>query len=195
MTKQVVKIFKNNPDVCQQALENTNTIIDRIEDVSKKGILSSVRNFQSSTFSYTGTTSRPGAVISALNTTLTTTVNNSAILYDLNMFYELHYDNVFVLQRLVGGFATEIASGNPSGLAAYGFAGSKYDRNDDSTGSQIIYKFLDRPNVVSGTPVTYRILFYGSSNWTMTLNRVLNATTTGPYERGSSSVILREIGF
>jgi hypothetical protein len=195
MDKKIIKIFKNNPETCQQALDSTNTVLDRIDTISKKGLLNYSVLTSTSLLSYTGTTSRPGTLIGGLTHSITTTVDNSYIVYDLNMFYEVFYNVVFVLQRVVGGITTEIASGNPSSLAAYGFAGAKYDHNDqDSTGSQTIYKFLDTPNVLAGTTVTYQVRFYGSGAHILYLNRTVNATNSYAYEDGISTVILTEVG-
>lgn len=196
MTKEIVKIIKSNPDEANLALQNTTSIIDRIEDISNKGILSTSKKFVSARSSYNGTTSPTGVNISALNTSIITTADNSYILYDLCMFYETNHDAVFVLKRIINGVTSEIASGNPSGLAAYGFAPSKYDWGDTSTtGSQIIYKYLDNPNVPAGTTVSYQIRFYGGNGGQLALNGVFNASIDSFYaERGSSSVILREIG-
>jgi len=195
MDKKIIKTFKSNPDSCQQALASTNTVLSRIDSISKKGVLNFSRQTSVSLLSYTGTTSRPGTLIADLNNSITTTVNNSYILYDLNMFYEVHYDVVFVLLRIANGVTTEIASGNSSGLAAYGFAGAKYDHNNqDSTGSQTIYKFLDTPNVVAGTVVSYQVRFYGSAAHVFFLNRTVNGTNSGAYEDGISTVLLTEIG-
>lgn len=195
MNKKIIKSFKNNPDSCQQALADTNTVLNRIEDISKKGVLNYSRQTTNALVAYTGTTSRPGTLVSELTNSITTTVNNSYILYDLNIFYEVFYDVVFVLLRVANGVTTEIASGSPSGLAAYGFAGAKYDHNNqDSTGSQNIYKFLDTPNVAAGTLVTYQVRFYGSGAHVLYLNRTVNGTNSGAYEDGISTVILTEIG-
>jgi hypothetical protein len=195
MTKKIIKSFKNNPDSCQQALASTTSVLGRIDTISKKGLLNYVVRTSTSLLTYTGTTSRPGTLIADLSSTITTSVNNSYIVYDLNMFYEVFYDVVFVLLRTANGIVTEIASGNPSGAAAYGFAGAKYDHNNqDSTGSQTIYKFVDTPNVVAGTPITYQIRFYGSAAHVFHLNRTVNGTNSYAYEDGISTVILTEIG-
>ena len=186
MPKQLIKRINNLPLF---------TLKDNFLDI--RGVLSYSQNLQVDPATYNGTTVRPGTEITALTTSINTTVINSKIIYRLSMSYEVGHNNVFVLQRVVGASATEIASGNPAGTSAYGFAVAQYSHvgNTDSTPDRTEFIFMDEPNVPAGTLVTYRIRYYGTVANPFFLNRTANATTTVVYERSSSVVLLTEVNF
>jgi hypothetical protein len=183
MTRELIKTIKDIPDTSSYT-----------EVLEKKGLIKVVQNFVPTPHTFAGTTVRPGTIITPMLTSITTTFANTKIMYELSLSYELHHDNVFVLERVVNSDATEIASGNPAGSSAYGFAVSFYDNDYDSTPQRINFSYLDEPNVPADTVVSYRLRYYGSSTHTMALNRTINATTTVAYERSSSVVLLTELG-
>jgi hypothetical protein len=197
MARELVKSIKDISDV----VTTTNSIIseatDQLNIVSKKGLLNVAQNFVPGSALIGGTTSRAGSEITALRTSITTSANNSKIMLDLILSGECHHDVVFFIQRIVGSTVTEIASSDPTSVGSriYGFASARYDNDTSSTPSSLIFKFLDSPNVPSGTSVQYRIRFYGTSaTYTFALNRTLNSTNAADYETVSSTFILSEYG-
>lgn len=183
MTRTLLKTFKEIPE--------TTEVTPILE---QKGLIQITQNFVPTPHAYGGTTSRPGTIIGALDSSITTTYDNTSILYELSMSCEVHHDNVFVLQRIVNGVTTEIGSGLPAGGSAYGFAVSFYDNNQASTPERISFRYLDTPNVVAGSSILYRVRYYGAANHTLALNRTLSGTTNLAHERSSSVVLLTELG-
>lgn len=186
MPKELVKRVYHSPPYSQDELPNLNL---------GRGVGNVVQNFVPNNYNYNGSNTRPGVEISALRTNITTTVDNSRILWRLYMVFEVHQDNVFVLQRVANGVTTEIGSGNPAGSSAYGFAVAPYSHggNNNSTPNFLDCVFLDEPNLPEGTNISYRIRRYGNNTGTFFLNRSANGRLDPAYERGSSSVILTEI--
>ena len=161
---------------------------------AKKGVRQVVQNFLSGVYLYGGTTSRSGAtVISALTTSITVEEDNSDIEYNVNMSYELDHDNVFFLERQInGGSWVEIGSADAASNR-YGFFVSAYDQDVNSTPELASKSFLDSPNASVGDVVTYRLRYYGQNSYQLSINRTANSTGSANYERGSTSVILKEI--
>ena len=54
-------------------------------------------------------------------------------------------------------------------------------------------EFMDTPNVSAGTDIWYSIIFMSSAAQTFYVNRSVNASVTGNYERGVSYVYIEEL--
>jgi|APGre2960657404_1045060.scaffolds.fasta_scaffold84333_3 hypothetical protein len=68
---------------------------------------------------------------------------------------------------------------------------SYYAANADSTPENVFYSFLDSPSTTSA--VTYRAYATPQVTEVLYTNRVAGATTSGGFERGTSSIMLMEI--
>lgn len=66
-----------------------------------------------------------------------------------------------------------------------------YANDNDSTPEMAMFDCIDSP--ASTTALTYQICVASNSGGTMFVNRCVNATTSGAYERGTSSITLMEI--
>ena len=197
MDRTIVNVIKDVPtdevnDVNNQ-VDYYNTELDRIE---RKGLINIVRNLVTASSTFGGTTSKAGVIVTPLNTSIVTKANNSVICYDLTIGFEMHYDTVFFLERVIGASVTEIGSHNASlvGSRTYGFTSPTFDNDVASTLDQKAFKFVDTPNVPEGTTITYRLKFYGSSTHTLFLNRTAANSNATNYELCSSCVILTEYG-
>jgi hypothetical protein len=195
MVRTLIKTIKDIPDavtVVNNAVNSSNLELNRIE---KKGLLNIVQNFVPASSSFSGTTSRIGVVIIPLTTTIVTSANNSKICYDLTIGFEMHHDTSFFIQRIISGVITEIGSHDAAsaGARGYGFITPSFDADVNSTLDQKGFKFIDQPNVLAGTTITYQIRFYGN-NHAMYLNRVAGASNAINFERCSSCVLLTEYG-
>lgn len=197
MARELVKNIKETPDelaVVNNAVNQVNLDLNRIE---KKGLLNIVQKFVPASSSITGTTGRTGALVTSLTTSITTTANNSKICYDLTLGFEMHHDNCFFIQRVIGGTITEIGSHNAvsAGARLYGFVTPTYDNDVATTLDQKGFKIIDSPNVVAGTTITYQIRFYGTAAHILYLNRVASSAADDiAYERCSSCVVITEYG-
>jgi len=196
MAREAVNFIKETPDelaVVSNAIAQANLDLNRIQ---KKGLVNIVQRFVPASSSITGTTSRTGALVTPLTTSITTAVANSRVCYDLTLGFELLHDNVFFIQRVIGSTITEIGSHDAASAQsrAYGFVTPSYDNDVASTLDQKGFKIFDTPNVPAGTVITYQIRFYGSAAHVLYLNRVAAANNAINYERCSSCVILTEYG-
>jgi hypothetical protein len=68
---------------------------------------------------------------------------------------------------------------------------SYYADDADSTGDSMSLFYLDSPT--STAAVTYQLCMMNDTTYTLYTNRCVNASTTGGYERGTSSIVLMEI--
>jgi hypothetical protein len=68
---------------------------------------------------------------------------------------------------------------------------SYYAGDNDSTGDSMNLFYLDSP--ASTTAVTYQLCIMNETTYTIYTNRCVNATASGGYERGTSSIVLMEI--
>lgn len=204
MARELIKRIKDISDT----VITTNSIIsegtEQFNIVSKKGLLNVVQNFVPGSALITGSSltnaNRSSAPeITQLRTSITTSANNSKIMYDLILRGESNQDVVFYIQRVVGVTVTEIGSSDASsaGSRPYGFASQRYDNEFTNTSSSLIFKFFDSPNVPSGTLVQYRVRFYnysGIAPHSFALNGTLGTTDGVTFERVSSTLILSEYG-
>lgn len=100
------------------------------------------------------------------------------------------YNSMFALKRngTVIGLPAQPGSltlGITMGALSYWVADA------DSTPETAMFDYSDTPNTLS--PVTYQLCIASNTGATLFTNRTVNATTTGGYERGSSSITLMEI--
>ena len=68
---------------------------------------------------------------------------------------------------------------------------SYWANDNDSTSETIFFDYYDSP--ASTSPLTYQVSLITNSGFTLYSNRCVNATTSGGYERGTSSITLFEI--
>lgn len=193
MSKQIVKVISDNPASAQECLDNSNVFLSSVNSELRKGLLSISQNIVRGSYTYAGTSSRTGTIIAILTTSITTTVNQSRILINLNINADTDINNIFFLERVVGATVTEIGSGTVNGVRRNGFATAPYDQDTSSTPDQIPFIFFDTPNQIAGTNVSYRIKFYGNTQ-TLFLNRSLTDSDVPAHERTSSYMILTEVG-
>ena len=66
-----------------------------------------------------------------------------------------------------------------------------YADDADSTGDSASFQYVDSPATTSA--VTYQMTYCCYGGETLYINRDVNATTSGGYERGTSGIILMEI--
>lgn len=72
--------------------------------------------------------------------------------------------------------------------------GNYPDTNYDSTPIQTAtMEFIDTPNVAAGTDIWYSLIMMSSGNHTFYVNRSVNASVGGAYERGVSYVTIEEL--
>jgi hypothetical protein len=133
--------------------------------------------------------------ITGLEAVITPTSTSSKILIFVRWFGEHgldgnNWDNMFGMTR----DGTVIGLPAQPGSSALGMSGSSlshYTNNADSTPENVFYNYMDSPNTISA--VTYRACVTLNTAGALYTNRVVNATTTDSYERGTSSIILMEI--
>lgn len=83
---------------------------------------------------------------------------------------------------------------NQPGSLPLGFhmpALSYYSSDNDSTAEHIFFDYWDAPQSTSA--LTYQMSMCTSTGGTIYINRCVNGTTSGGYERGTSSITLMEI--
>lgn len=68
---------------------------------------------------------------------------------------------------------------------------SYFANDNDSTPEMAMFDYLDSPSSTSA--LTYQVCVASNSGGSMFVNRCVNATTSGGYERGTSSITLMEI--
>jgi hypothetical protein len=66
-----------------------------------------------------------------------------------------------------------------------------YADDADSTGDSMSLFYIDSP--ASTVPTVYQLCMMNDTTYTLFTNRCVNATVTGGYERGTSSMVLMEI--
>lgn len=72
--------------------------------------------------------------------------------------------------------------------------GNYPDTNFDSTPIQTAtMEFIDTPNVAAGTDIWYSLVLMSSGNHTFYVNRSVNASVGGAYERGVSYITIEEL--
>ena len=148
---------------------------------------------------YTGKTTYPiatagqaGTYVDVLDTTITPSASSSRIRIDFDISYEVGWDTVWRLFRVIGGVTTEVIRNDDPNYWA-GFAVNMYDNNNSTTGVTNHFGYLDSPNTVA--PVTYRIMIQsgGAGATTLFLNRVVASAGQANYENGVSQCILTEV--
>ena len=68
---------------------------------------------------------------------------------------------------------------------------SYYGADNDSTGETIFFDYYDTPATLSS--ITYQVCLATATAFTLYTNRNVNGTSSGGYERGTSSITLFEI--
>lgn len=145
-----------------------------------------------STWSFT-TATTPGTRITDLDTTITPRFSNSRILINFSITYEVHWDTVFKLFRIVSGVPTEIGTNTTDSNYWSGIWVNSYDNNNDSTARTESFFFIDEPNTL--LPVTYSLMIQsaGVGASFLSLNRTIASLGQASYEVGISQVILQEL--
>ena len=73
-------------------------------------------------------------------------------------------------------------------------AAISYWANDaDSTPETIVFDYVDAPELPIGSTITYDVCVSANQASKLYNNRCTNATTSGGYERGTSSIVIMEI--
>lgn len=138
-----------------------------------------------------------GVPIEPLNVVIEPRSENSWMLVEFHLFYEVSNDVNFVILRdenLVGSqyYGSDVNQGVWSSLAP-----SRYDNNDDSTPSYLNCCCFDRPGRT--TPVTYKLATISSNgnNYTARINVTHSNYVNGAdaYEIGVSFGIVQEIAY
>jgi hypothetical protein len=147
------------------------------------------------TNAYSSSNSGNGNTVTDLNITITPRFSDSTIICQWMINGELHQDNVWlihkngVLQTSPAGYNSLVGNARRSGMMS-GF----YDQNEDSTPSNWSLIYVDNQLGNTGTR-TYAPAVRSSSgaNYTLALNRTLNAGGVDAYERMVSIGVAQEI--
>lgn len=141
---------------------------------------------------YTTPTSRGSAVeITQLTTSITPQASTSKVLVQFNISCEVPVRAAFILERVIGGTATELGVPTTPGSRIYGIKVQPWDADNTFSQSIVPISFVDSPG--STAAVTYRIKVYANGAYTFALNRTITDTDSTNYTRATSQVILQEI--
>jgi hypothetical protein len=138
----------------------------------------------------TSPSSGDGQRIYDLDIDIKPSYSNSVIWLQYMLFFEMHYDNVFVIQRngALVGYNTQMGNSMWSGVAV-----SNYDQDVSSTPQNAYISYYDSPGTTNNT--TYSLATRCSSNtsYTLYLNRTAGSWGQSSYETGVSFVVAMEI--
>jgi len=132
--------------------------------------------------------------ITGLEASITPASTSSKILIFVRWFGEhgtdgANWEHMFGITRDGTAIGLPTATGAHT-LGIHMAALSYGSANQDSTPETAFYNYLDSPSTTS--TVTYRAYVKGGTAETLYTNRVVGATDSTSYERGTSSIILME---
>lgn len=141
---------------------------------------------------YTTPTVRGSAIeITQLTTSITPQTATSKVLVQFNISCEVPVRTAFILERVIGGVATELGVPTTPQSRIYGIKVQPWDADNTFSQSIIPISFVDSP--ASTAAVTYRVKVYSNGAYTFALNRTITDANTTDYTRATSQVILQEI--
>ena len=142
--------------------------------------------------SFTTPTVRGSATeITQLTTSITPQSSTSKVLVQFNISCEVPVRSAFILERVIGGIATELGIPTTPGSRIYGIRIQPWDSDNTFSPSIVPICFVDSP--ASTAAVTYRVKVYSNGAYTFALNRSTNDDNTTNGTRATSQVILQEI--
>jgi hypothetical protein len=145
---------------------------------------------------YASNNSGDGTTITDLNLTITPKYSNSLLLCQWMVNGELHQDNVFLIHRNGALVTTSTYEGynNAQGNNRWsGIASGFYDQNEDSTPSNWFLQYLIPAGSTTATTLAPAVRSSSGSNFTLALNRTINAASQDAYERMVSTGTIWEI--
>ena len=141
--------------------------------------------------SVTSSNSGNGTILTTdLRMTITPKSSRSIILVQWWIMYEVHHDNVFLVQRNGSLIGYNTARGN----ARYsGISAPMYDDDYSSTPSYQHIMWYDKPNTTSSRYYDICIRSSSGSNFTFRLNRTISGDNRDSHENGVSQGMIQEI--
>ena len=139
---------------------------------------------------YTTPSSGTGQRLYDLDIDIQPTYSNSLIWLQYLMFYEMHHDNVFVIQRngSIVGYNTNAGNNMWSGVAS-----AIYDTDYSSTATNQYITWFDSPGTTSNTTYSIAVRCSTNTSYTFAFNRTLGSWGQDSYETGTSLVVAMEI--
>jgi hypothetical protein len=135
-----------------------------------------------------------GSIITDLNTTITPKFNNSKILVNFSLSYEVVHDTIFRLFRTTSsGGTVEIGRNTTDANYWSGIWLPGYDADNSTTPRTNTFMYIDTPSTVE--PVTYQLMIQsaGTAASTFFLNRSISSTGAASNEVAISQIILQEL--
>lgn len=134
--------------------------------------------------------------LSGFSATITPKSSNSKIYITVRWFGEFGGSASYTYDTMWGIKRNGTAIGQPPqpGSVVIGMhmaALSNWGADADSTPEMTFFDYYDSPGTVS--PLTYQVYISTQSSYTLYTNRCVNGSTSGGYERGTSSITLFEI--
>jgi hypothetical protein len=139
---------------------------------------------------YASNNSGDGTAITPLRLTITPQRADSVIWLRWTVFYELHHDTVFLVQRNGSLIGYNTARGN---ARFSGILTPHYDNDYGSTPQTSTINWFDKPGTTGSVYYDLATRSAGGSNFTFALNRPVGSTGQDDHEAGISYGFAREI--